>query len=216
MFSCLNSARQDICESQEAWWLRKGCRRARCRLLKGLADAFEIPIKSVQVPLLYLALEHVVDSEGLQQRAPERVEHAVARLRGSVKERVLEHLLPGCAPPPPNIRRPQDIQAHRDGELAAFTSDTVEHDILPFGGDEIGVYNMCTDTTRHMNGIVTNMHPSEGVWLFRCARASHVWPRAHLDQPACVAVQAPRVLSGTMLRMRTNEPLSRHAMIQVS
>jgi hypothetical protein len=41
---------QEICDSQEAWWLRKGCQRARCRLLKGLADAFEIPVRSVQVP----------------------------------------------------------------------------------------------------------------------------------------------------------------------
>ena len=64
----------------------------------------------------------------------------------------------------------QDIQAHQDGELATFTSDTMEHDILPYGAGEVAVYNMCTDTTRHMNGIVTNMHPSEGVWLFRCSR----------------------------------------------
>jgi hypothetical protein len=35
------------------------------------------------------------------------------------------------------------------------------------GEEQIAVYNMCTDTTKHMNGIVTNMHPSEGVWLFR-------------------------------------------------
>ena len=41
--------KQDICDSQEAWWLRKGCRRARCRLIKGLADAFEIPVRSMQV-----------------------------------------------------------------------------------------------------------------------------------------------------------------------
>ena len=41
--------RQDVCDSQEAWWLRKGCRRARCRLIKGLADAFEVPVKSIQV-----------------------------------------------------------------------------------------------------------------------------------------------------------------------
>ena len=34
---------------------------------------------------------------------------------------------------------------------------------------QVAVYNLCTDTTRHMNGVVTNMHPSEGVWLFRCA-----------------------------------------------
>lgn len=40
---------QDICDSQEAWWLRKGCRRARCQLIKGLADAFEIPVRSIQV-----------------------------------------------------------------------------------------------------------------------------------------------------------------------
>ena len=38
-----------MCDSQEAWWLRKACRRARCRLIKGLADAFEIPVKSMQV-----------------------------------------------------------------------------------------------------------------------------------------------------------------------
>jgi hypothetical protein len=39
---------QDVCDSQEAWWLRKGCRRARCRLIKGLADAFGVPVKSIQ------------------------------------------------------------------------------------------------------------------------------------------------------------------------
>ena len=48
----------------------------------------------------------------------------------------------------------------------------MEHDILSHD-DEVAVYNLCTDTTRHMNGIVTNMHPSEGVWLFRyvCVRS---------------------------------------------
>ena len=60
----------------------------------------------------------------------------------------------------------QDIQAHKYGELAACTSDTVEHDICKMGA-EVAVYNLCTDTTRHMNGIVTSMHPSEGVWIFR-------------------------------------------------
>ena len=40
---------QDVCDSQEAWWLRKGCQRARCQLIKRLADAFEIPVRSMQV-----------------------------------------------------------------------------------------------------------------------------------------------------------------------
>ena len=61
----------------------------------------------------------------------------------------------------------QDIQAHRSGEMAVFTSDTLEHDIVRTTPDQVAVYNLCTDTTRHMNGVVTNMHPSEGVWLFR-------------------------------------------------
>ena len=72
-----------------------------------------------------------------------------------------------------SIHGPQDNQAHQTGELAAFTSDTVEHDILPLGGTEVAVYNLCTDTTRHMNGVVTNMHPSEGVWLFRYYKSHH-------------------------------------------
>ncbi len=61
----------------------------------------------------------------------------------------------------------QDIQAHISGENAAITSDTLEHDIVRIGEDRVAVYNLCTDTTLHMNGVVTNMHPSEGVWLFR-------------------------------------------------
>ena len=61
----------------------------------------------------------------------------------------------------------QDIQAPRSGEMAVFTSDTLEHDIVRTTPDQVAVYNLCTDTTRHMNGVVTNMHPSEGVWLFR-------------------------------------------------
>jgi hypothetical protein len=49
---------QEICDSQEAWWLRKGCQRARCRLIKGLADAFEIPVRAVQVATHLLDLLH--------------------------------------------------------------------------------------------------------------------------------------------------------------
>jgi hypothetical protein len=42
---------QEICDSQEAWWLRKGCQRTRARLIKALADKFEIPVRTVQVCL---------------------------------------------------------------------------------------------------------------------------------------------------------------------
>jgi len=41
------------------------------------------------------------------------------------------------------------------------------------------VYNGCTDTTRHMNGIVANLHPSEGVWLFRFAPHKEVYKASY-------------------------------------
>lgn len=90
----------DVCESEEAWWLRKGCQRARCRLIKQLADAFSIPVT---------------------------------------------HL--------------QDIQSYDSAELVIPTSDTVEHDIAKMGA-RVAVYSACVDSTKNMNGIVCNMHPS--------------------------------------------------------
>lgn len=54
----------------------------------------------------------------------------------------------------------------------------MEFDISRADPEHVAVYNLCTDTTRHMNGIVTNMHPSEGVWLFRCWHWGDPGPRA--------------------------------------
>ena len=39
---------QDVCDSEEAWWLRKGCQRARCRLIKMLADEFGLSVTHIQ------------------------------------------------------------------------------------------------------------------------------------------------------------------------
>ena len=62
--------------------------------------------------------------------------------------------------------------------MAVHTSSTVQHDLAALDQDTVAVYNSCADTTRHMNGIVANLHPTEGVWLFRCgllarSRARH-------------------------------------------
>jgi hypothetical protein len=38
----------DVLESEEAWWLRKGCQRARGRLIKQLADAFDVKLEHMQ------------------------------------------------------------------------------------------------------------------------------------------------------------------------
>lgn len=51
-------------------------------------------------------------------------------------------------------------------QIAIPTTDTLEHDIGLMNG-RVAVYNACVDTTRNFNGIACNMHPSEGVWLFR-------------------------------------------------
>ena len=43
----------EVCESEEAWWLRKGCQRARCRLIKQFADAFGLRLDHIQVIRFY-------------------------------------------------------------------------------------------------------------------------------------------------------------------
>jgi hypothetical protein len=127
---------KDVCESQEAWWLKKGCQRARCRLIKELADEFGIRVQYVQ-----------------------------------------------------------DILAYKGGEVAVFTSDTVEHDISIIHQDKIAVYNACTNTTKHMNGIVTAMHPSEGMWIFRGSPRGNCFGSMFGDHVKCgvFPTNAPRV-----------------------
>lgn len=46
---------QEVCESQETWWLRKGCQRSRSRLIKILADSFDVPLRHIQV-LIHLCV----------------------------------------------------------------------------------------------------------------------------------------------------------------
>lgn len=38
----------EVADSEEAWWLRRACQRARCRLIKRLADAFGVQVHSVE------------------------------------------------------------------------------------------------------------------------------------------------------------------------
>jgi hypothetical protein len=60
---------QDVCDSQEAWWLRKGCQRARRRLIKSLADAFDIPMQAVQVSSLDFVPVRILHREGGDQQS---------------------------------------------------------------------------------------------------------------------------------------------------
>lgn len=105
----------EMAESEEAWWLRRACQRARCRLIKMLADKFGVKVQCVDDVLAYT--------------------------------RTLT-----C----------------RQELLAVPTTDTVEHDIAKRGAT-VSVHNLCVDTTRITNGILCQMHPSEGYWLFRGA-----------------------------------------------
>jgi hypothetical protein len=103
----------EIADSEEVWWLRRACQRARCRLISMLATKFGIKVACVD-----------------------------------------------------------DVQAYftREGALLAVpTTDTVEHDISKLQ-NTTAVHNLAVDTTRLTNGILCQMHPSEGYWLFRGAQ----------------------------------------------
>jgi len=38
----------EVAESEEAWWLRKACQRARCRLIRMLAEEFNLRVQCVE------------------------------------------------------------------------------------------------------------------------------------------------------------------------
>jgi hypothetical protein len=106
----------EMAESEEAWWLRRTCQRARCRLIKMLADKFGVRVQCVDDVLAYTK-----------------------------------------------------TQACKQELLAVPTTDTVEHDIVKRDATTVSMYNLCVDTTRITNGILCQMHPSEGYWMFRGA-----------------------------------------------
>ena len=63
----------------------------------------------------------------------------------------------------------EDVLAHSPGSVlqAVPTTDTVEHDLSK--GRAVMVHNLAVDTTHLTNGILCQMHPAEGYWLFRGA-----------------------------------------------
>lgn len=66
----------------------------------------------------------------------------------------------------------EDVLAYgADREIlqAVPTTDTVEHDLARIGKETVAVYNLSADTTRLTNGLLCQMHPAEGYWLFRGA-----------------------------------------------
>jgi hypothetical protein len=69
-----------------------------------------------------------------------------------------------------SVPQMQDIQSHSPATLAMPCTDTVEHDVSynsEAGG--VSVFNGCCDTTQRFNGMVSRMHPGEGMWVFRGA-----------------------------------------------
>ena len=101
----------EIADSEETWWLRRCCHRARCRLVKMIADWFGIRVRYVE------------DVQAYMQTPP-----------------ILQ---------------------------AVPTTETIEHDITRRDGGKVVVHNLAVDSTRITNGILCQMHPSEGLWLFK-------------------------------------------------
>ena len=143
----------DVLISEETWWLRKACQRARCRLIKQLADKMNI-----------------------------------------------------------DIRHMDDIQAYTPCNIAIPTTDTVEHDIAK-KGDNICIYNGCIDTTKNMNGILCNMHPSEGVWLFKGAHKVASFGSMFGDYSICgtFPLNAPRVNRAASLVVQDASYVTRYS-----
>jgi hypothetical protein len=67
-----------------------------------------------------------------------------------------------------------DAYSYDHSSIAACTTETLHSDIFAQKDRMVTVLNQCTDTTVSLNGILHNMHPSEGVWLFKVHTCSLV------------------------------------------
>jgi hypothetical protein len=94
------------------------------------------------------------------------------------------------------IQSVEDVLAHPDtlpgsGKatlMAVPTTDTVDNDMTRRDGKFVTIHNACVDTTRITNGILCQMHPAEGVWLFRGApRGTGVYGAMFGSQGVCGA-----------------------------
>lgn len=94
-------------ESEEVWWLRKACQRARCMIASRLAKQFGLVIK-----------EYI------------------------------------------------DNHSYNPTPIAIPNVDTMEHNISRDDG-YVNVYNHCCETNTSANGVLCQMNPTEGYWLFR-------------------------------------------------
>ena len=150
----------EVADSEEVWWLRKTSQRARCRLIKMLADAFEVRVQSIEDVLAH----------------PSTVNPSI------VNPSVNPSANPSAVSPSVN-------PSHTSTVLQAVpTVDTIEHDIARKGSRSVTVHNAAVDTTKLTNGILCQMHPSEGFWLFRGApRGTGVYGAMFGNHEACGA-----------------------------
>jgi hypothetical protein len=98
-----------------------------------------------------------------------------------------------------HVPQMQDIQAHSPSTLAIPCTDTVEHDIsYSEESGLVSVFNGCCDTTKPFNGMLTQMHAGEGMWLFRGASRGEGFGSMFGSRRVCGAfpVSQPRVELG--------------------
>lgn len=99
---------KDVSFSEEVWWLRKACQRARSRVGLMVAEHFGL-----------------------------------------------------------NIATTKDLFAFNQDTIGVPVADTVEFDIKEGQDDMVEFYSGCVDTTGIQNGILSKMHDSEGIWVFK-------------------------------------------------
>jgi hypothetical protein len=59
-----------------------------------------------------------------------------------------------------------DVHSYDQEAIGVPTVDTTEHDVV-LKGNKVHLYNACCDTSTLHNGVLCQMNPSEGYWLFR-------------------------------------------------
>lgn len=105
----------------------------------------------------------------------------------------------------------KDIHCRDLQHIVVPSVDTIVHDMTISGSVSDGivsVFNECMDTTRPFNGILSQMHPGEGYWLFRGAKAVTPFGSTFGDSRRCGAfpVIQPRLDRGYGISVSCEDP----------
>lgn len=141
---------KECATSEEAWWLRRACFRARSVHPFVYYPPRKVRERERTVPLLRTAMRKTHKHTHTRARRCRLLAECAAHFSLDIK----------------TIKDVQSCSANQE-TMALASINTVTHDLVFHAPGKTCVYDGCIGVTEIKNGSLCSMHPSEGFWIFQ-------------------------------------------------